>query len=147
MSDENPTDTSTPAPDTQEPATPKIEHQRIDLNRYALEHILPQAAQACEEGQLREKMLERDKQPGKQVYWLAEVEPGVWENITPLPHGMPTVRMRGNPLGANGFRWQLVMQLQKQRVCRTHRQAMDIVRDMEIRTVGSVDETKIVRGA
>jgi hypothetical protein len=77
---------------------PVIQSQGIDLNEYALKHILPGAAQMCEEGKLREIAAQRDAKPaGPEVIWLVEVAHGLWETTSTLPHGMPPLQVRGKP--------------------------------------------------
>lgn len=102
-------------PDTPaEPTYPRIERQGLDLAEYTRKYVLPEAAQACEDGQLREKMQERDAKPHERnVFWMVEVSPGVYETTSPLPYGLPPIRVQGDPMRAH---WQYRMMLHRFRV-------------------------------
>jgi hypothetical protein len=113
-----------------------VERQGIDLNRYTLEHILPGAAEMCQEGIEREKRLERDKPAAEErrVYMLAEVrglpmrlingilqEPRGWLMTTePLPHMSKRTMGRSEA----DIRFAYAMQLQKQRIAKSHAEAL-----------------------
>jgi hypothetical protein len=123
---------------------------KLDLNRYTLERIIPGAVEMCDDGVLREKKLERDNRPWERKrYWLAEVEPGVFETTDPLPHGMPAMRFRprnGNPLsGRDGAHWHYVQHLLRFRIVRTQEKALKLAREVDFQPVGGVDLTSIVR--
>lgn len=117
-------------------AAPVVESQGLDLNEYALRHILPGAAEMCEEGRLREIALERDKPAAEErrVYMLAEVrglpmqmingilqEPRGWLTTTePLPHVGKRVMGRSEA----DIRFSYAMALQKLRVVKSHAEAL-----------------------
>lgn len=107
---------------------PVVERQGIDVNDYTLKHILPGAAQMCEEGQLREKMAERDLPKfERKVYYATEVHgltmtvngvtrplKGVYKTVTPLPYGIKPVMGRN----VAELHWCYRMALMRQRVTR-----------------------------
>lgn len=95
---------------------PVVESQGLDLNEYTLKHILPGAAEMCEEGKQREIALQRDVQPGQRnVLWFVEVAHGVFETTSALPRGMPAMRWQGKASEAN---WIYVQHLHRYRVAR-----------------------------
>jgi len=109
-------------------AGPSVQMGRMDLADYTRKHILPEAAKACEEGQLRERMIERDGKrevrrrydvvsatrmstrwmPGSSVPMLVPVT--TYETVPgQLPFGLPVLRSQT----VDGFHWQLFLALLK----------------------------------
>lgn len=98
------------------PEKPMVESYKMDLNRYVLEHVLPGAAQMCEEGKQREIAQERDIKRGERsTIWFVEVSKGRFETTSPLPHGMPPLRWEGRPSEAN---WLYCIELVRHRVAK-----------------------------
>lgn len=124
-----------------------VERQGLDLNRYALEHILPGAVEMCDAGIEREKALERDKpaHEGRRVFTLAEVrgmpmqlingvlqEPRGWfRTVELLPHMTQTLMGRNEAQ----IRFAYAMALQKLRVAKSHREALRMANGNAIRFV------------
>lgn len=116
---------------------PKTELVRGDLARHVMETVAPQAAAQVEENRLREIKQERDARwDGPPTYWLVEVSPGCWETTTPLPHGMPPLRVYGDPMGANGIRWQYACALTRMRIIRKWEDARAMAREAVFRCAG-----------
>lgn len=89
---------------------------RGDIAKMTLDYVLPTAAAMCEEGQLRERMLERDpKHADTNTYWMVEVARDTWETTSRLPHNMPPLRFEGRPTQAP---WEFCLHLQRWRVAR-----------------------------
>lgn len=89
---------------------------RGDINRLMLETVLPVAAQACEEGQLREKQQEREYQrQASTTYWCVQIGRDTYETTSALPHGMPALRWHGS---FNEVWWMYCLHLQKYRIAR-----------------------------
>ncbi len=113
------------------------ERQGLDLQRYTLEHVLPEALAACDAGIEREKALERDVQRGEtravimcqEVRGMTEVVNGIvverkgwWRTMTPLPGGIKAVMGKSDA----EIRWAYAQACRAQRRAKTHREALDM---------------------
>lgn len=95
---------------------PVVEHVGLDLNEYTLKHILPGAAELCEQGIQREIQQERDVRQGeRKTIWFVEVSKGRFETTSQLPHGMPPLCWEGR---ATEVHWLYVLHLDRHRVAR-----------------------------
>lgn len=95
---------------------PMVESYKMDLAEYTQRHILPGAAQLCEEGKLREIAQERDvRRSERNTIWFIEVSKGRFETTSPLPHGMPPLCWEGRPTEAN---WLYCIELVRRRVAK-----------------------------
>lgn len=93
-----------------------VEHVGLDLNDYTLKHILPGAAELCEQGRQREIAAERDvMQSARNAIWFIEVSKGRFETTSKLPHNMPPLRWEGR---ATEVHWLYVQHLDRYRVAR-----------------------------
>jgi hypothetical protein len=122
--------------DTATPAEHVVERQGIDLNEYTLKHILPGAAEMCEEGRLREVAAERDLKPfERRVVYATEVrgmmhtvngiiqeQRGWYKTTSPLPHGIKPIMGKSDA----ELRWCYANALRAQRVAKTHREALNM---------------------
>lgn len=111
-----------------------VEHVGLDLNEYTLKHVLPGAAELCEQGKQREIALARDVAQGERnVYYATEVrgmtevvngvlveKRGWYRTTTPLPHGVKPVMGKTDA----ELRWCYAQALRAQRVVKTHREAL-----------------------
>lgn len=111
-----------------------VEHVGLDLNEYTQRHILPGAAQLCEEGKLREIAATRDiMRAANPVVYTTEVrgmmetvngltveKRGWYRTTTPLPHGIKPVMGRSDA----ELRWCYANALRAQRVAKTHADAL-----------------------
>lgn len=89
---------------------------RGDINRYAVEHAIPEALELVKASQLREVMRERDVQATeRKVFHCVEVSKGVYETVTPLPYGLPPIQVHGDPIK---FHWAYRCSLMRFRVAR-----------------------------
>lgn len=97
---------------------------RGDIAEHTLRHVLPVAAQMCEEGQLREKMQERDAPKyERRVFHCVEVKPGEFVTVTPLPWGLPAMRVEKDPIR---FHWVYRNLLLARCITRDHEKARQL---------------------
>lgn len=114
-----------------------IERQGLDLHRWTLDRVLPEAVAACDAGIEREKALERDVQRGEtravilcqevrgmseEVNGIVREKKGWWRSMSPLPHGIRPVMGKSDA----ELRWCYAQALRAQRVAKTHREALNM---------------------
>ena len=114
-----------------------VERQGLDLHRYTMDHVLPEAVAACDAGIEREKALERDVQQhqGRVVILCQEVrgmtakqggiireQRGWWRTMTPLPGGIKAVMGKSEA----EIRWAYAQACRAQRLAKTHREALNM---------------------
>jgi len=93
-----------------------VERVGLDLNAYVQAHVLPGAAELCEQGKLREIAAERDVRQGERnTVWFIEVTKGRFETTTKLPHNMPPLCWEGRATEAP---WLYCLALERYRVAR-----------------------------
>lgn len=97
---------------------------RGDIAEHTLRHVLPVAAQMCAEGQLRETMQERDTPKyERRVFHCVEVKPGEYVTVTPLPWGLPAMRVEKDPIR---FHWVYRNLLLQRCITRDHEKARQL---------------------
>lgn len=95
---------------------PVVEHVGLDLNEYTLKHVLPGAAELCEQGRMREIAAERDVRQGERnTIWFIEVSKGRFETTSRLPHGMPPLCWEGK---ASEAPWLYCLALERYRIAK-----------------------------